>query len=474
MTPDTLSYFVALAAVWLLVQSVHSPRARLTILLIASYLFYASWGLVFLGILIASTLINFVLSHFVRANPTASRLWLAIGANLLLLAFFKYLPPLAGGAESVSKWSGWIARIAMPVGISFWTFEALSYLFDVYRGDDTDASLLEFSLYMAFWPTVLSGPVCRIPEMLPQFREARSPSWEDLRTGTHRIIIGLFMKCVLAQVLNAGIQSGQGVAFGFDRVAGGWGGTDVLFLAIGYGFQLFFDFAGYSHIVIGSARLFGITLSENFDRPYLSTTPSIFWTRWHMSLSFWIRDYVFLPMATMRRDLLWRNFALFASMVVFGLWHAATLPLIAWGAYQGLLLVIHRQVQSARKAMRLAIPSLLDILLSWALTFLSVSLGWILFRAHDLHQATAMFHALIKPRSYLHPILRPDFFIITAFTIAAYFAVALAEPFVIRTNLLTPGIRRGFWLLSPLYYAAALFFVIVWSRQETLFVYLQF
>jgi alginate O-acetyltransferase complex protein AlgI len=161
-------------------------------------------------------------------------------------------------------------------------------------------------------------------------------------------------------------------------------------------------------------------------------------------------------------------------MVIFGLWHAATLPLLAWGSYQGFLLIIHRQVQNARKAMRLAVPSLLDTILSWAITFLAMSLGWILFRAHDLHQAQAMFHALIKPQSYLHPILRADFFIITAFTIAAYFAVALAKPFAIRTKLLTPGIRRGFWLLSPLYYAVALFFIIVWSRQETLFVYFQF
>src|SRR6185295_9624236 len=183
--------------------------------------------------------------------------------------------------------------IVMPVGISFWTFQGLSYLFDVYREEEIDPSLLEFCLYMAFWPTVLSGPVCRLPNMLPQFRKEPVFSWEDISAGTLRIIQGLFMKMVLAQLLASGLTPGQGVAAGFDQVKSGLGGLDVWLLAIGFGFQLFFDFAGYSHIVIGGARLFGIQVPENFHRPFVSTTPSIFWTRWHMSLSFWIRDYVF-------------------------------------------------------------------------------------------------------------------------------------------------------------------------------------
>src|SRR5262249_38702440 len=140
--------------------------------------------------------------------------------------------------------------IVMPVGISFWTFQALSYLFDVYREDEADPSLLEFCLYMAFWPTVLSGPVCRLSEMLPQFRQTRSPAWDDISNGTRRLILGLVMKLVLAGILGAGLKAGEGVAYGFDQINEGWGGLDVWFLAIGFGFQLFFDFAGYSHIAI--------------------------------------------------------------------------------------------------------------------------------------------------------------------------------------------------------------------------------
>ncbi|MGC1966898.1 MAG: MBOAT family O-acyltransferase [Candidatus Acidiferrales bacterium] len=474
MTPDALSYFVCLTFLWLLARTVRAPRARLLLFLVASYLFYASWGLGFLAILAASSLMNYALGKFVRADPSALRLWLGVIANLALLILFKYLPPAAAIAGAGSLWNGAFVRIAMPVGISFWTFEALSYLFDVYRGEEAEPSLVEFCLYMSFWPTVLSGPVCRLPEMLPQFRAAQSPSGEDVRTGVHRIVLGLFMKCVLAQLLNSGIQNGEGVAYGFDRVASGWGGADVWFLAIGYGFQLFFDFAGYSHIVIGSARLFGITLAENFKRPYLSTTPSIFWTRWHMSLSFWIRDYVFLPLATARRNLAWRYFALAASMVIFGLWHGATLPLVAWGIYHGVLLVIHRLVQNFRKRRSWSVPFAIDALLSWAVTFVAVSLGWIIFRSHDLRQVGKMFGALLVPRSYLHPIMRPDFFIITAVIVAAYFAVAVVESLEVGNLLLTPRVRRAIWLISPVCYAAAIFLIIIWSKQETLFVYFQF
>ena len=174
-----------------------------------------------------------------------------------------------------------------------------------------------------------------------------------------------------------GFNPGEGVAAGFDQIARGWGGIDVWLLAISFGFQLFFDFAGYSHIVIGTARLFGIRLAENFDHPYFSTTPSVFWTRWHMSLSFWIRDYVFLPLATARRDLWWRNFALVSAMTLFGLWHEATLPFVIWGAYQGLLLVAHRQGQQLQRRLGFTWPDGWGSFVSWGITFALISLGWI-------------------------------------------------------------------------------------------------
>jgi len=337
-----LLWVLVATLLWVVAWTRRSSNARHSLLLLGSYMFYASWGIGFLAVLVASSLLNYACGLALRRKPMLVRLWVGVGLNVLLLGLFKYLPP------ALSSGSGFLGHIVMPVGMSFWTFQGLSHLFDLYREEELDPSLLEFCLYMAFWPTVLAGPVCRLPNMLPQFR--RAPVWDrdDISTGFSRIALGVFMKMVLAQLLGAGLTRGAGVAAGFDQTRGGWGALDVWLLAVGFGFQLFFDFAGYSHIVIGIARVFGIRLEENFDRPYLSLTPSVFWTRWHMSLSFWIRDYVFLPLAAMRREVWWPYVVFVLSMTLFGLWHAAKLTFILWGVYHGLLLVVLCSVGGSR------------------------------------------------------------------------------------------------------------------------------
>lgn len=473
MALQSLSYLVCLTGLWLVGCAVRNPRHRQLLLLAASYLFYASWGLGFLTLLVASSVMNYQWGRVLRGSPTARCLWVGILLNLLVLVVFKYFPPLVQAAPPSSALHRNLGWLLMPVGISFWTFQALSYLFDVYREEEADPSLTEFCLYMAFWPTVLAGPVCRMPEVLPQFREAGALDWEDLSIGTRRIVLGLFMKLVLAQLLGNGMRPGVGVNYGFDEIGEGWGGIDVWLLAVGFGFQLFFDFAGYSHIAIGSARLFGIRLAENFDHTYLSTTPSVFWTRWHMSLSFWIRDYVFLPLAMMRREVWWRNLALVIAMALFGLWHGAAATFIAWGIYHGILLVAHRQIQAARRRLKLAPPAAIDKALSWAMSFGSISLGWILFRAQTFKQALAMITAVFEPVGYFHLTMRPDFYILTALVIGGYFAYAAIEATAPRLRQNRAG-DRALWLLSPLYYAASLVLIIVWSKQETIFVYFRF
>ena len=192
-----------------------------------------------------------------------------------------------------------------------------------------------------------------------------------------------------------------------------------------------------------------------------------------MSLSFWIRDYVFLPLAMFRREVWWRNLALALSMVLFGIWHGATALFILWGAYQGLLLVAHRQIQAARKHWNVKVTPLVDSMVSWAITFPAICLGWIFFRARSLHQAALMLGAILMPRSYLHIALRPDFYIVTSVVVLAYFAYnGIEATLSLWAN--TPGLERFVWLASPLYYAASLILVVIWSRQESLFVYFQF
>ena len=422
MTTAIFAYAMGALLTWLLALWCASPRQRQLLLLAVSYLFYAGWGARFLPALVISSLVNYAWGAYLRRRPTARRLWAGLGFNLGLLVFFKYLPPLAGTWAGESGPAAYLAQMLLPTGISFWTFQAISYLLDLYREEDLDPTLLEFCLYMAFWPTVLSGPICRLPDMLPQFRQERRPSWDEAASGVQRLCVGGLM-VVAGQVLGAGLRPGEGVDGGFARPAGSWGGLVVWCLAFGFGFQMFFDFAGYSHMVIGAARLFGIRLAENFDRPYLSTTPSIFWARWHMSLSSWIRDYVFLPLATARGETWWRHLSLLLSMVLFGLWHRASPPFICWGAYNGLLLVAHRQWQQLQRRRGWEVSGRLATGLGWTLTFVSIMLGWILFRAQDLGQASAMLGTALRPGAYARLALDPSLYVLTAAVVAGYFGV---------------------------------------------------
>ena len=340
-------YVVAFLLCFAIFGKFRSHRIRQIVLVAASYALYLSWEPWFFVVLLTSTVTNYLVGQRLRRTRAALTLWAGILFNLALLSTFKYLPEVSVHLplSSLQKFS----HLALPLGISFWTFQAMSYLFDLYQGEELDASFPEFALYLAFFPVTISGPICRMPEMLPQLRSETPLRWNDISRGFQRIATGILMM-QLAKLLGQGILAGDGISSGFDRVTH-WSGADVWCLAFGYGLQLFFDFAGYSHIAVGAAQVLGITVPENFDRPFLSTSPSIFWTRWHMSLSFWIRDYVFFPLMRLRRELWWRNLSLIIAMTLFGLWHKATLLFLLWGAYHGVLLVLHRQSMACSVSM---------------------------------------------------------------------------------------------------------------------------
>ena len=431
MTTQLIFYAVGIVIMWILSMNLRSITARQTLYLIASYLFYFSWGSWLIVILIFSSLMNYALGEWLKKNITSSRLWIGLIANIALLSVFKYLPMLSNVAAAGSPLL-LLRRILFPVGISFWTFQAMSYLLEIYREEDLDPTLLEFCLYMSFWPTVLQGPICRMSAMLPQFRQDWAVSEDDLKTGVRRVSIGLLMEG-LAMVMSGGLYAGAGVDALFDHAtftsaATRVSGIDCWFLILGYGFQLYFSFCGFCHIVIGAARLFGIQLQENFNRPYLSTTISEFWTRWHMSLSFWIRDFLFLPLATARREVWWRNLSLVIAMFVFGIWHIGANEkggylLMMWGTYHGILLVLHRQWQEFRKRMGFEWSGTLPTLISWWLTFSAVCIGYIFFRAETIPQAFGMLKAMATLRSYRHLTLDHSFYVMVLAAAAGYFAV---------------------------------------------------
>jgi alginate O-acetyltransferase complex protein AlgI len=435
-----LGYALGLLIVWVIAMRLRSAKARQILYLIASWIFYYTWGGWMIVILIFSSLVNYALGEWLKKNISSLRLWLGVAFNLALLATFKYLPLLALIPNSPFSM---LKRMIFPIGVSFWTFQALSYLFELYREEELDPTLLEFCLYMSFWPTVLQGPISRLSAMLPQFRQNWVATTSDLQTGIRRISIGVMM-AMFADVMGGGLYAGNGVEGIFASTAANTslhlGGADVWFMIVAYAFELYFSFCGFSHIVIGAARLFGIELQENFDVPYLSTTPSIFWTRWHMSLSFWIRDFVFLPLAMTRREAWWRNLALVISFFVFGLWHVTpqqhgNLCYLLWGIYHGLLLVAHRQWQELKKRIGFEWSGIFATALSWLFTFSAVCIGYVFFRAESVHQAFAMLQAIASPGSYRHFALDHSFYAMTLVAFLGYFAVVGVKHLLDRLGL---------------------------------------
>jgi alginate O-acetyltransferase complex protein AlgI len=451
---------------------VRSRIARQVVLLITSYALYLTWTPWFTAVLLTSVIMNFLVGKWLRRNPAWLPLLAGIVLNLALLSSFKYLPELAiySPLSSIER----LSRLALPLGISFWTFQALSYLFDLYRNEELDPSLLEFALYMAFFPVTISGPVCRMPEMLPQFRSLETTPRRDLLRGFRRIATG-FLMMQLGKLLGQGILAGDGIRNGFDQVTR-WSGPDVWCLAFGYGLQIFFDFAGYTHIALGAARALGFTVPENFERPFESTNPSIFWTRWHMSLSFWIRDYVFFPLATLRREIWWRNLALIVSMIVFGLWHRGSLLFLLWGGYHGVILVLHRQVQQLERRFNWEPPPRLWTALSWVVTIALINLGWIFFRAGVLTQAGQMLSAVLSPTSYSAHFLSPSLYFLVAVLGVGYTLVRLAGDALDRHagGPATTGTQSGImalvarwrWFWIPSLYALALLFVLMITHTQ--------
>ncbi len=448
--------------------NIRARGIRQAVLIAASFGLYLTWTPWFAAVLFTSIVVNFLVGKWLRRNQSGLPLSLGVFLNLALLCAFKYLPELAIHTQSGTLQS--FAHLVLPLGISFWTFQALSYIFDLYRGQELDPSFFEFALYMAFFPVTISGPVCRMPDMLPQFRSEQTTSWRDIGQGFRRIAIGALMM-QLGKLLGQGILAGDGIVSGFDR-SEHWSGPDVWCLAVGYGLQLFFDFAGYTHIAVGTARALGFTVPENFQRPFESASPSVFWTRWHMSLSFWIRDYVFLPLATLRREIWWRNLALVLSMVLFGLWHKASLLFLLWGTYHGILLVLHRQVQQLKRRFDWEPPAKLWSLVAWITTMTFISLGWVFFRAASWPQTREMLSAIASPASYGSHCLSLSLYALVCALAAGYAAVAAIGRMLqlyteipqARTALPNSGLAalahyRWFWI--PPLYALALILVLL-------------
>ncbi|WKZ57823.1 MAG: MBOAT family protein [Bdellovibrionota bacterium] len=371
-----------------------APRPlKNTVLVVASVFFYA-WGAPeFVALFLVSTSVDYGLALLLSRYPDGSArrravLWSSIVLNTGLLLYFKYANFFVAQFREVLQWlsvqpPGW-ENIALPIGISFFTFHKISYIVDVYRGTSKPArSFIDYILYISLFPQLIAGPIIRYHEIDAQL-VGRTVCGSDLYEGMRRFILGLSRKVLLANPMGAVADNVFQVSPEALTTPYAWIG------ALAYAFQIYFDFSGYSDMAIGLARMFGFRFPENFDRPYVASSFTEFWRRWHMSLSRWMRDYLYVPLGGNRGGTLLTYRNLWIVFLLSGLWHGANWTFIVWGLYHGLFLVFDRTSLGASFAR-------LPYVIKRAITFVLVCFGWVLFRSDTLTGAGRFIQIMLCP-----------------------------------------------------------------------------
>lgn len=380
-------------------------RGQNAFLVLASCLFYASWDWRFLLPLLCTTGLDYWISlrmeaSQARGEPQAHRkhlLVLSVVANLTLLGFFKYFNFFAASAQQLAHTLGFEVslhtfEIVLPVAISFYTFQAMSYTIDVYRGElHSSKSFWDFFLAVLYFPHLVAGPIQRASNLLPQVSEPRRIQRDQVLEGLHLMAWGFFKKVFIADNLAPIVDA----AFASDHPTGG-----VTLLGVyAFTFQIYCDFSGYTDIARGVAKLMGFEFTLNFNLPYVALNPSEFWRRWHISLSSWLRDYLYKPLGGNRdgEARTYRNLML--TMLLGGLWHGAAWNFVLWGFYHGAILGLHRWTQPLLARIGAVFGGARGVwtLLCWAAMFAMTCYGWLLFRAHSLDQVVAMTRSLTAP-----------------------------------------------------------------------------
>lgn len=375
-------FVVVLTANWLLLPH---RRQWKWFMLAASYFFYGAWDWRFVFLIVASTLFNQAMARWMeRASDVRTRraaVFVAVAGNLAVLGWFKYYGFFVSSLINLFREVGVelplpLLEITLPVGISFFTFQALSYVIDVYRAEERTAPLLDFAVYLAFFPQLVAGPIVRSSEFMPQIDTPKDPRRVDAGRAFGLIAGGLFKKVVVANTL-AGAIVDPVFASPTQFTA-----LEVLVGVYGYAVQIYADFSGYTDIAIGVALLMGFRFPDNFESPYAAVSIQDFWRRWHMTLSRWLRDYLYIPLGGSRtsRAMTYRNLAL--TMVLGGLWHGAAWTFVIWGAFHGALLAWERWRTEQLGYVRTETP--LSRAARRVVTFHLVCLGWVLFRSDSL------------------------------------------------------------------------------------------
>lgn len=454
-------------------------EARIWWLLAASVCFYAVLIPAYTLILAAMILVDYAAGRMIEEAGTAMRkrlfLGLSLASNIGLLGVFKYFDFVAA---NLAAWLGRpmpMLEWALPLGLSFHTFQAVSYTIEVYRGRyPAERSLRHFALYVMFYPQLVAGPIERPQNLLRQLHQRQTFSPEALRAGLVLMFWGLFKKAAIADRLSF---LSDAIFSNYGHAPAGVRGPLVALGALCFGFQIYCDFSGYSDIAFGAAQVMGFSITRNFRQPYFATSFRDFWRRWHVSLSSWFRDYVYIPLGGNRGGPLRTALAIVVVFLLSGLWHGANWTFLAWGALHALYRMAEAVVERFVRFQSAALG-----LVRGVFVFCAVTYAWIFFRAPSIGSALSMTAALGEGwGSLLHPVrwletVAPDYGGWSNFNMAAgLIALLLAVDWGIATESLVPWFEsRPGWQRGLAYNAAFLALYLTWARDEQKFLYFQF
>ena len=478
---NSLTYLLLLFIVVVLYWQL-SFKFRLLLIFSSSLIFYGFWKIEFIPVLLLSVVVDWLVAQkMVKSKKQKKFLFLLVSliTNLGLLFYFKYLIFFAESSVGFANLLGaeldpFALKIILPLGISFYTFQTISYTVDVYRGFiKPERNFIIFACYVTFFPQLVAGPILRASEVMPQFANRPIFTLNYIFTGIRLILIGLFLKTVLADNLSILVDSG------FSMEVENISALDVWTLAFLFGFQIYFDFSGYSFIALGSARMMGIIFPNNFDFPYVSSSPKEFWQRWHISLSSWIRDYLYLPLnkakvinrsegGLEKAIKIKRNYkSLFFTMSIMGFWHGANWTFLIWGVYHALIISLYRLIVSNFRSTSKIFQSSIGMIITLPVMMLS----WIPFRSTSLENTFNMLFKLFNPSEYMWLGMRENTYLIAFLVLIGFFLVYLFKVKILPIIKLNKFI---FVTCDAIFIMLVTFYVIIFFRSINQFIYFQF
>jgi alginate O-acetyltransferase complex protein AlgI len=475
---NSFSFAVFVPIVFLLYWFVFqkSLRAQNVLLLVASYFFYSCWDWRFLFLLVFSTLLDYLSGIQIHKSNNVNQrkfwFWLSIGINLGFLGVFKYFNFFADSLKDLFSVFGfqvnmWSLQVILPIGISFYTFHGLSYVIDIYKKRiSPENNFVDYAVFVSFFPLLVAGPIERATHLLPQIKKKRTFNYNQAVDGLRQILWGLFKKIVIAD--NCAVYANM-----IFNNSNDYSGSTLVMGALFFTFQIYGDFSGYSDIALGTSRLFGIELLQNFSFPYFSRDIAEFWRRWHISLSSWFKDYLYIPLGGSKGGKWMQIRNTFIVFLVSGFWHGANWTFIVWGLLNAIyflpLLIFNKNRYHIEiVACESNLPSLKEFLFMLA-TFGLTVFAWIFFRANNLHHAIQFISGIFSKSLFLIPTVRPTYILLLILIFMIIEWLGRRDKYALEK---LGFIYSSFFRWS--FYSLLLIAIFVFGTKEQEFIYFQF